>query len=100
MAEREISKLGSVFAALIDDAISVLIHADSEKANELIDKNNEVKRQSMNIVNLSQEQNRDEMLVKLVIANSIERMLDYIINIAELTINMHSADLENEATRE
>jgi phosphate uptake regulator len=54
----------------------------------------------MNIVNLSQEQNRDEMLVKLVIANSIERMLDYIINIAELAINMHSADLENEATKE
>jgi phosphate uptake regulator len=85
---------------LINDAISVLIHADSEKANELIDKTNEVKRQSMNIVNLSQEQNRDEMQLKLVIANSIERMLDYIINIAELAINMHSADLENEATRE
>jgi phosphate uptake regulator len=96
----ELSKLSSVFGALIDDAISVLIHADSEKANELIDKTNEVKRQSLNIVNLSQEQNRDEMQVKLVIANSIERMLDYIINIAELAINMHSADLENEATRE
>jgi len=51
----------------------------------------------MNIANLSQEQNRDEMLV---IANSIERMLDYIINMAELAINMHSAYLENEATRE
>ena len=40
----ELSKLGSVFAALIDDAISVLIFANSEKAKELIDKNNEVKK--------------------------------------------------------
>ena len=93
----ELSKLGSVFAALIDGTTSVLIHANYEKANELIDKTNEVKKQSMNIANLSQEQNRDEMLV---IANSIERMLDYIINMAELAINMHSAYLENEATRE
>jgi len=54
----------------------------------------------MNIMILSQEQNRDEMLVKLVIDNIIERMLDYIINIAELAIIMHSAALENEATRE
>ena len=38
------------------------------------------------------------MRVRLVVASSMERMLDYIINIAELAINLHNAALGSEAT--
>ena len=37
-----------------------------------------------------------KMLVRLVVASSIERMLDYIMNIGELTINLRHATLNLE----
>jgi hypothetical protein len=37
------------------------------------------------------------MMVRLVVASSIERMLDYIMNIGELTINLSHAMVEPKA---
>jgi phosphate uptake regulator len=96
----KLSKLRSVFAALIDDVISVLLNANTGKANELIDKTNEIKTQSMIIIDLSKENDQNEMLVKLVVAGSIERMLDHIVNIAELAINLNNTAFEKCITRD
>jgi phosphate uptake regulator len=91
----EIARLSSVFTALIDDSISLLLKPDTEKANQLIDKTKEMKKQSMIITSTFWERDDDEILIRLVLAGSMERMLDLIINIAELSINLHNAVLEN-----
>jgi phosphate uptake regulator len=91
----ELSRLGSVFSALIDDSISVLLKPDNEKANQLIDKTKETKMQSMIMTSSFWEKDDDEMLIRLAVIGSMERMLDHIINIAELSINLHNAVLEN-----
>ena len=91
----EIARLSSVFTTLIDDSISVLLKPDNEKANQLIDKTKEIKKQSMIMTSSFWERDDDEMLIRLVLAGSMERMLDLIINIAELSINLHNAVLEN-----
>ncbi|MCX6680445.1 MAG: phosphate uptake regulator PhoU [Methanothrix sp.] len=91
----EIARLSSVFTTLIDDSISVLLKPDTEKANQLIDKTKEMKTQSMIITSTFWERDDDEILIRLVLAGSMERMLDLIINIAELSINLHNAVLEN-----
>ncbi len=91
----EIARLSSVFTALIDDSISVLLKPDTEKANQLIDKTKEMKTQSMIMTSTFWERDDDEILIRLVLAGSMERMFDLIINIAELSINLHNAVLEN-----
>jgi len=91
----EISRLSSTFTTLIDDSISMLLKPDTEKANQLIDKTRQIKKQSMIMTGSFWERDDDEMLIRLVLAGSMERMLDLIINIAELSINLHNAVLEN-----
>lgn len=91
----EISWLSSVFTTLIDDSISVLLKPDNQKANQLIDKTKVIKKQSMIMTSSFWERDDDEMPIRLVVAGSMERMLDLIINIAELSINLHNAVLEN-----
>lgn len=87
----EISRLEPVFGSLIDDSVQALLHGDSKKANELIDKTREVQRCSQMMANTSRVKDKNEMLVRLVVAGSLERMLDYIMNIGELTINLRNA---------
>jgi phosphate uptake regulator len=91
----EIARLSSTFTTLIDDSISVLLKPDTGKANQLIDKTKEIKKQSMIMTSSFWERDDDEILIRLVLASSMERMLDLIINIAELSINLHNAVLEN-----
>ncbi|MHB8119274.1 MAG: PhoU domain-containing protein [Methanothrix sp.] len=91
----ELSCLGSALTILIDDSISVLLKPDTQKANRLIDKTKEIKKQSKIMTSSLWERDDDEMLIKLLVVGSIERMLDHIINIAELSINLHSAVLKN-----
>jgi phosphate uptake regulator len=93
MAE-EVSRLESVFGSLIDDSLSFLLQANSEKANELIDKTREIQKRIQWIANSSGAKDQSEMLVRLVVAGSIERMLDYIMNIGELTINLRHTLLD------
>ena len=91
----EISRLGSIFATLIDDSVSVVLKPDNELANQLIDKTKEIKKQSMIITSSFWEKDDDDVRIRLVVAISMERMLDHIINIAELSINLHNAALES-----
>lgn len=89
-----LSRLGLVFANLMDDCILVLLNPDTDKANQLIDKTQEIKTQSLIMTRSFWEKCNGEMLIRLAAAGSIERMLDHIKNIAELAINLHNAALE------
>lgn len=91
----EIYRLNSIITTLIDDSISVLLKPDNHKANHLIDKTKEMKKQSIIMTSLLWEKGDDEMPIRLVVADSMERMLDLIINIAELSINLQNAVLED-----
>jgi phosphate uptake regulator len=95
----EITGLGSIFATLLDDAFYVILKTNSEKANELIDKTSRMKNQFMIDVNLCKEEG-GELAIRLVVASGFGRMLDYIINIAEIAINMCSYNLEKIAMEE
>jgi phosphate uptake regulator len=91
----EIYRLNSIITTLIDDSISVLLKPDNQKANHLIDKTKEMKKQSIIMTSPLWEKGDDEMPIRLVVADSMERMLDLIINIAELSINLQNAVLED-----
>lgn len=96
---KEISKLESVFGSLIDDSMQALLHGDSKKANEVIDRTRELQMCSQMMANTSQVKDKEEMLVRLIVAGSLERMLDYIMNICELTINLRNAVMNAEEDR-
>jgi hypothetical protein len=83
---------------LIDDSISYLIQTNSNKANELIDRIREIRKHAGEIAKSSESIERSELLVRLVLASSLERMLDYIMNISELTINLSHASHTGEMT--
>jgi len=90
----ELSRLESVLGGLIDEALSCLLQTNSDKANELIEKTREIQKRAQMIANPSLAGDRSEMLLRLVVAGSIERMLDYIMNIGELTINLRHATVD------
>lgn len=91
----EISRMNSIFTTLLDDSISVLLKPDNQKANQLIDKTKEIKKQSMIMTYPLWERNDKELPIRVILAGSMERMLDLIINIAELSINLHNASIED-----
>ena len=84
----ELSHLRSAFGNLIDGSLLVLLHGDSNNANKLIDSTMETRKQVQILADSTRVEDKDDMLVRLVVARSIERMLDYIINIGEQAINL------------
>lgn len=92
--EEELSSLRTSLGIIIDDCIFVLLHADSVKANELIDNMKEIKKRLQIMTDSFLGADPGEMRVRLVVAGSIERILDYIVNIGELTINLRNSDIE------
>jgi phosphate uptake regulator len=92
----KLSGLESIFGALIDDSISYLLQTNAEAANELIDRIKETQKRVQLIANSADSGNESEMLVRLIVAGSIERILDYIMNIGELTINLRRAQADVE----
>ncbi|NTV27653.1 MAG: phosphate uptake regulator PhoU [Methanothrix sp.] len=87
----ELSYLRAAFGNLIDGSLSVLLHGDSNNANKLIDSTMEIRKHAQILADSARVKDKDEMLVRLVVARSIERMLDYVINIGEQAINLCSA---------
>ena len=87
----ELSHLRSAFGNLIDGSLLVLLHSDSNNANKLIDSTMETRKQAQILADSARVTDKDEMLVRLVVARSVERMLDYIINIGEQAINLCNA---------
>jgi phosphate uptake regulator len=91
--KEEITQLEAILCGLIDDSIYYLLQTNSDKANELIDRIRDIQMRAKGIAESSGTTDKSEMLVRLVLASSLERMLDYIMNIAELTINLsHAAE--------
>jgi len=75
-----------------------LLQTNSNKANELIDRIREIQSHTVWIAKSYDSKDKSEMLVRLVLASSLERMLDYIMNISELTINLsHAANSTEKA---
>ncbi|HNY34052.1 MAG TPA: PhoU domain-containing protein [Methanothrix soehngenii] len=90
--KEELSRMEAQICGLIDDSISHLILTNSNKANELIDRIREIKKNASAIArSQGGSSDKSEMLVRLVLAGSLERILDYIMNIGELTINLSHA---------
>jgi phosphate uptake regulator len=90
--KEELSRMETILCGLIDDSVSYLLQTNSDEANELIDGIRETQRRAEGIANSSGNKDKSEMLVRLVLSSSLERMLDYIMNIAELTINLSHAE--------
>jgi phosphate uptake regulator len=88
----ELSHMETILCGLIDDSLSYLLQTNSDKANEMIDEIRENQRRAEGIAKSSGSKDKSEMLVRLVLSSSLERMLDYIMNIAELTINLSHAE--------
>ncbi|HOT08072.1 MAG: transcriptional regulator PhoU [Methanosaeta sp. PtaB.Bin039] len=87
----ELKRLESLFGNLIEESISSLLHLNSEKANAIIEQTREVRLFAPLMTKPAQKIQKDEMMVRVMVSGSIERMLDYITNIGELTINLSHA---------
>ncbi|VVB62752.1 PhoU domain protein [uncultured archaeon] len=93
----ELSKLGPIIVELLEESVSCILQTDPDKANKIIDKAIDIRRRSEEMANPANLRNGEKMLVGLVVASSIERMLDYITNLGELAINLFIANIETEA---
>ncbi|HOV82747.1 MAG TPA: PhoU domain-containing protein [Methanothrix sp.] len=94
--KEELSHMDDQICTLIDDSITNLIQTNSNKANELIDRIGDIKKSTGGIARSSDSNDKSELLVRLILASSLERMLDYIRNIGELTINLSHATRSEE----
>jgi len=91
-----LSKLEPIIVELLEDSVSCLLQIDSDKANKIIDRARDIRRLSEEMTNPINLRNGEKMLVGLIVASSIERMLDYIMNLGELAINLSIASMEPE----
>ena len=91
-----LERLKPIMVELIDDSVSCLLQTDSEKANDIIERARDVRRGLEETANLTNLGNCKEVLVSLVVAGSIERILDYIMNLGELAINLRMASMQSE----
>jgi len=94
--KEELSHMDDQICTLIDDSITNLIQTNSNKANELIDRIGDIKKSTGGIARSPGSNDKSELLVRLILASSLERMLDYIRNISELTINLSHATRSEE----
>jgi phosphate uptake regulator len=94
-----LSKLQPIIVELLEDSVSCLLQTDSDKANKIIDKARDIRRLSEEIANPANLKDGEKMLVGLVVAGSIERMLDYIVNLSELAINLGISTIEKESIK-
>jgi phosphate uptake regulator len=94
-----LSSLEPIIIGLLEDSVSCLLQADSDKANEIIDKAHDVRRRSEEMANPINLRNEEKMMLELVVASSIERILDYITNLGELSINLCIASKRTETLR-
>lgn len=79
-----------ILSSLIDESIAIILNADNLRANQVLDKTEGIKRQFSISTDFSGK-GGDGMRIRLLVADSIERILDRIENIAELSINLHIA---------
>ena len=94
--KEELLGVEAQLCGFIDDSISYLLQTNSDKANEMIDLIREIQKDAARITVASDNLGKSEMLERLVLAASVERMFDYIMNIGELTINLSHATRQPE----
>jgi len=94
--KEELLDMEAQLCGFIDDSISYLLQTNSDKANEMIDLIREIQKSAARITVTSDNLSKSEMLERLVLAGSLERMFDYIMNIGELTINLSHATKQAE----
>ncbi len=87
----KIARLESCLEEIIDDALSTLFQKDADKANSIIDRARKVREQIMLMAGSSGECGSTDMLLRLTVTGSLERVLDYTVNIAEQSINLSHA---------
>ena len=68
--------------SFIDDSISYLLQTNSDKANKMIDRIQEIQKNAAGITAVSDVMGQSEMMERLILATSLERMFDYIMNMA------------------
>jgi phosphate uptake regulator len=91
-----LSELEPIIVELLEDSVSCLLQTDSDKANKIIDRARDIRKRSEEVTNPANLKNGEKMLVGLIVASSIERMLDYIMNLGELAINLCIASTQPE----
>jgi phosphate uptake regulator len=91
-----LSELEPIIVELLEDSVSCLLQTDSDKANKIIDRARDIRKRSEEVTNPANLKNGEKMLVGLIVASSIERMLDYIMNLGELAINLGIASTQPE----
>jgi len=94
--KEELLDMEAQLCGFIDDSISYQLQTNSDKANEMIDLIREIQKSAARITVTSDNLSKSEMLERLVLAGSLERMFDYIMNIGELTINLSHATKQAE----
>lgn len=94
--KEELFSMEAQLCSFIDDSISYLLQTNSDKANEMIDRIQEIQKNAAGITAVSDVMGQSEMMVRQILATSLERMFDYIMNIGELTINLSHATRQAE----
>jgi len=94
--KEELLTMETQLCSFIDESISYLLQTNSDRANEMIDRIREIQKRAAGIAVASDNLSKSEMLERLVVAASLERMFDYIMNIGELTINLSHATRQPE----
>ena len=70
------------------ESVYSLLLADAERANQAIEKAGEILKTVIFTAVSPGIRGADEGLARLAVASSLERIVDYIMNIGELTINL------------
>jgi len=86
----KLPEIVSILSGLIDESITTIINADNLRANKVLDTTVQIKRQ-FPITSDFSGKGDGGMRIRLLVADCIERILDRIENIAELSINLHIA---------
>jgi phosphate uptake regulator len=93
--DAELAVVSATFNELIDESISSLTRKNSEQANKIIERIHDLLQNLNMMVDPGQVSDRKELMVRIVVSSSIERMLDYIKNIGELAINLSHIQVES-----
>lgn len=94
--KEELFGMESQLCSFIDESISNLLLTNSDRANLMIDSIREIQKNVERITIAPDNLDKTEMMMRLVLAASLERMFDYIMNIGELTINLSHATRQAE----
>jgi len=95
----ELRRLEDLMIDLMDNSIKALLSEDSDVANAVIQGTEEIRKGVPQIASSSITSQKMDAMAEIVFLGSVERILDYINNVAELTINLKQAHAAKEGSR-